>query len=251
MPSRIAVVGASGRLGSQVCEVVSAMADMDLVASLDSRSDLQDMLGADLAIDVTVPGVSPQVVDFALANGIRVLVGTSGWTAEKTAALKKRVDETPGAGVFIVPNFSLGATLQGVTARVLARHFESIEIVETHHAGKVDSPSGTAVRVAEDIAAVRRDLGGVIAPHSNQSARGEQVAGVPVHSLRLSGVLAQQDIIFGGVGETLSLRHDTHSREAYRAGIALSIGFALSATGLSVGLEHALGLYAPPAVDLP
>jgi 4-hydroxy-tetrahydrodipicolinate reductase len=239
------VVGATGRLGAQVCDVIQAMPDTELVASLDSRSDLQDMLGADIAVDVTLPGVSTQVVDFALGQGIKVLVGTSGWSADKIATLSKKVEQTPGSSVFIVPNFSLGATLQGVAARMLAKYFESIEIVETHHAGKVDSPSGTAVRVAEEMSAVRAGLGGVIAPHTNQSARGEQVAGIPVHSLRLSGVLAHQDVIFGGVGETVTISHDTHSRDAYQSGIALAIGYLTDNTGLAIGLEHALGLAKP------
>lgn len=241
MPTRVAVVGATGRLGSQVCQVVEAMPEMELVARLDSHSDLHEMLGADVAVDVTLPGVSGQVVDFAIAQGIKVLVGTSGWSADRIAGLKKTVADTPGASVFIVPNFSLGATLQMMVSKTVAEHFESIEIVETHHAGKADSPSGTAVRTAEEVAAVRRDRGGIIAPHSNQSARGEQVHGVPVHSLRLSGVLARQDVVFGGVGETLTISHDTQSRDAYHAGIVLALRFMESQSGLSVGLEQAFG----------
>ena len=241
MPTRVAVVGATGRLGSQVCQVVDAMPEMELVAKLDSHSDLHDMLGADIAVDVTLPGVSGQVVDFAIAQGIKVLVGTSGWSADRLSALAKSIDDKPGSSVFIVPNFSLGATLQMMVSATVAKHFESIEIVEAHHAGKADSPSGTAVRTAEEIAAVRRDRGGIIAPHSNQSARGEQVQGVPVHSLRLNGVLAQQEVRFGGVGETLTITHDTHSREAYQAGIVMALRFMESHTGLAVGLEHALG----------
>lgn len=241
MPTRIAVVGATGRLGTQVCQVIEAMTGMELVARLDSHSDLHDMLGADIAIDVTLPGVSGQVVDFALAQGIKVLVGTSGWSSDRLATLASSVAEHPGASVFVVPNFSLGATLQVMLSKIAAEHFESIEIVETHHAGKADSPSGTAVRTAEEIASVRRNRGGVIAPHSNQSARGEQVQGIPVHSLRLSGVLAHQDVTFGGVGETLTISHDTHSREAYQAGIMVALKFMESHTGLAVGLEHALG----------
>jgi 4-hydroxy-tetrahydrodipicolinate reductase len=241
MPTRVAVVGATGRLGSQVCQVVEAMPEMELVARLDSHSDLHEMLGADVAVDVTLPGVSVQVVDFAIAQGIKVLVGTSGWSSDRIARLKKTVADTPGASVFIVPNFSLGATLQMMVSKTVAEHFESIEIVETHHAGKADSPSGTAVRTAEEIAAVRRDRGGIIAPHSNQSARGEQVHGVPVHSLRLNGVLARQDVVFGGVGETLTISHDTQSRDAYQAGIVLALRFMESQSGLSVGLEQAFG----------
>jgi len=241
MPTRVAVVGATGRLGTQVCQVVDAMPEMELVAKLDSHSDLHDMLGADIAVDVTLPGVSGQVVDFAIAQGIKILVGTSGWSADRLSALAKSVDEKPGASVFVVPNFSLGATLQMMVSTTVAQHFESIEIVEAHHAGKADSPSGTAVRTAEEIAAVRRDRGGIIAPHSNQSARGELVQGVPVHSLRLNGVLAQQEVRFGGVGETLTITHDTHSREAYQAGIVMALRFMESHAGLAVGLEHALG----------
>lgn len=240
MPTRVAVVGATGRLGTQVCQVVEAMPQMELVARLDSHSDLHDMLGADIAVDVTVPGVSGAVVDFAIAQGIKVLVGTSGWSADRIATLSTTVADKPGASVFIVPNFSLGATLQMMVSKTVAQHFESIEIVETHHAGKADSPSGTAVRTAEEIAAVRRQHGGVIAPHSNQSARGELVHGIPVHSLRMSGILAQQEVKFGGVGEVLTISHDTHSREAYQAGIILALQFMESHTGLAVGLEQAL-----------
>lgn len=242
MPTRIAVVGATGRLGSHVCEVVGALQGFELVARLDSRSDLQEMIGADVVVDATVPGVSAKVVEFALGQGLKVLVGTSGWNHDKISALSAVVDANPGTGVYVVPNFSIGATLQSVAARLVAARFESIEIVEAHHAGKVDSPSGTAVRVAEQIAEVRKDLGGVIAPHSNQSARGELVAGVPIHSLRLSGVLAQQDIIFGGVGETLTISHETHSRDAYQAGIVAALAFIKDHTGIAVGLEHALGI---------
>ncbi len=240
MPTRVAVVGATGRLGTQVCQVIEALPQMELVARLDSHSDLHDMLGADIAVDVTVPGVSGAVVDFAIAQGIKVLVGTSGWSADRIATLSTTVADKPGASVFIVPNFSLGATLQMMVSKTVAQHFESIEIVETHHAGKADSPSGTAVRTAEEIAAVRRQHGGVIAPHSNQSARGELVHGIPVHSLRMSGILAQQEVKFGGVGEVLTISHDTHSREAYQAGIILALQFMESHTGLAVGLEQAL-----------
>lgn len=242
MPTRIAVVGATGRLGSHVCEVVGVLEGFELVARLDSRSDLQEMIGADVVVDATVPGVSAKVVEFALGQGLKVLVGTSGWNHDKISALSAVVDANPGTGVYVVPNFSIGATLQSVAARLVAARFESIEIVEAHHAGKVDSPSGTAVRVAEQIAEVRKDLGGVIAPHSNQSARGELVAGVPIHSLRLSGVLAKQDIIFGGVGETLTISHETHSRDAYQAGIVAALAFVKDHTGIAVGLEHALGI---------
>jgi 4-hydroxy-tetrahydrodipicolinate reductase len=240
MPTRIAVVGATGRLGSQIVDVIDAIPDWEVVARLDSASDFSDMLGADIAVDATNPGVSASVVEFGVRNGIKMLVGTSGWSAEKIRSLTPLVESTPGATVYVVPNFSLGATVQGLAAAMLAEYFDSIEIVETHHVGKADSPSGTAVRTAEEIARVRAAKGGVIAPHANQSARGEQVQGIPVHSLRLSGVLAEQDVIFGGVGETLTLSHKTHSRDAYHAGIALALEYVQENTGLLVGLELAV-----------
>jgi len=240
MPTRIAVIGATGRLGSQIVDVVDAMPDWDVVARLDSSSDLSDMLGADIAVDATNPGVSASVVEFGVRNCIKMLVGTSGWSAEKIRSLAPVVEATPGSAVYVVPNFSLGATVQGLAAAMLAEYFDSIEIVETHHLGKADSPSGTAVRTAEEIARVRAAKGGVVAPHANQSARGEQVQGIPVHSIRLSGVLARQDVIFGGVGETVTLSHDTHSRDAYQAGIALALEHLQVTTGLLVGLEHAV-----------
>jgi 4-hydroxy-tetrahydrodipicolinate reductase len=245
MPTRIAVLGATGRLGSQIVDVIDAMPDCDVVARLDSSSDLADMLGADMAIDATHPGATQGVVEFGIRNGIKMLVGTSGWSADKIRSLEPLVQQHPGAAVFIVPNFSLGATVQGLAAAMVAEFFDSVEIVEAHHVGKADSPSGTAVRVAEEIARVRSDKGGVIAPHTNQSARGEQVQGIPVHSLRLSGVLAKQDIIFGGVGETLTLTHETHSRDAYHSGIAVAINYLTTSTGISVGLEQALGAKKP------
>ncbi len=240
MSTRIAVIGATGRLGSQIVDVIEAMPDAEVVSKLDSASDLSDMLGADIAVDATNPGVSASVVEFGVRNGIKMLVGTSGWSAEKIGSLAPLVESTEGATVYIVPNFSLGATLQGLAAAMLAEHFESIEIIEAHHVGKADSPSGTAVRQAEEIARVRAGKGGVIAPHANQSARGEQVQGIPVHSLRLSGILAQQDVVFGGVGETLTLSHVTHSRDAYHAGIALALAYVRANSGLLVGLEHAV-----------
>jgi 4-hydroxy-tetrahydrodipicolinate reductase len=240
MPTQIAVIGATGRLGSQVVEVVDAMPEWEVVAHLDSTSDLTEMLGADIAVDATNPGVSQSVVEFGVRNGIKMLVGTSGWSAEKIRALTPLVAQTGGSAVYIVPNFSLGATMQGLVAMTLAEHFDSIEIVEAHHVGKADSPSGTAVRAAEEIARVRALHGGVIAPHVNQSARGEQVQGIPVHSLRLSGIVARQDIFFGGVGETITLTHETHSRDAYQAGITLALAYLASSKGITVGLEHAV-----------
>jgi 4-hydroxy-tetrahydrodipicolinate reductase len=229
-------------MGQLVVDVVSALPDFHVTAELDSRSDLADMIGADIAVDVTSPTVSADIVSFAVHNGIKVLVGTSGWSADRLATLRAQVEATPRAGVMVVPNFSLGSVVGTFLASVAAQFFESVEVIETHHVGKADSPSGTAIRTAEEIARVRANQGGVIAPHSNQSARGQLVSGVPVHSLRLHGVHATQEVIFGGQAETLTITHDTHSREAYRDGIAHALKYLLTLEGLAVGLDEVLGL---------
>jgi len=240
--TQVALVGATGRMGRLFAEVISGLPDFHVSAELDSASELADMLGADIVVDVTSPAVSPDIVSFAVAHGMKVLVGTSGWSADRLDILRKQVNDTPGASVMVVPNFSLGSAVGTFLATVAAQFFESIEIVETHHVGKADSPSGTAIRTAEQIASIRRDSGGVIAPHANQSARGQLVDGVPVHSLRLHGVHAQQQVIFGGQSETLTITHDTHSHAAYRDGIVHALKYLVSHDGLTVGLDQVLGL---------
>jgi 4-hydroxy-tetrahydrodipicolinate reductase len=240
--NQVAIVGATGRMGRLFSDVISGLPDFQVSAELDSSSELADMLGADIVVDVTSPAVSPDIVSFAIANGMKVLVGTSGWSADRIETLQKQVHDTPGATVMVVPNFSLGSVVGTFLATIAAQFFESIEIVETHHVGKADSPSGTAIRTAEQIAAIRRDSGGVIAPHANQSARGQLVDGVPVHSLRLHGVHAHQEVIFGGQSETLTISHDTHSHAAYRDGITHALKYLVTHDGLTVGLDQVLGL---------
>jgi 4-hydroxy-tetrahydrodipicolinate reductase len=146
----------------------------------------------------------------------------------------------------VVPNFSMGSVVSTFLATIAAQFFESIEVIETHHVGKSDSPSGTAIRTAEKIAEIRKESGGVIAPHANQSARGQLVEGIPVHSLRLHGVHAAQDVIFGGQSETVTIRHDTHSHAAYRDGISHALKYLVDHTGLVVGLDVILGLEIDP-----
>jgi len=242
MVIRVAVVGASGRLGSLACTLIEKQSDFALVARLDSRSDLADMLGADVVLDVTAPGVSPTVVDHAVRAGLKVVVGTSGWNEDRLRTLRTLLNAHPDAGVIVIPNFSLGSVLATHFATIAARYYESIEIVETHHAAKVDSPSGTAVRTAELIGRARAELGPVVAPHTDQRARGQQVASVPIHSLRLHGAVARQDVHFGGTGEMLTLTHETLSPSSYEAGILLGLRTALHTSGLTVGLDSLIGL---------
>ncbi len=242
MTTRVAVVGAQGRMGRLVSQLVEDADGFELVASLDSSSDLSQMLGADVAVDVTVPGVTQNVVEFAVDNGIRVLVGTSGWSQPRIDSLAARIAGREDTGVIIIPNFSVGSVLGTAFAAMAARFFDSIEIVEGHQASKVDSPSGTAVRTAELIAKSRGSRGPVAAPHTDQRARGEQVSSVPVHSLRLDGVLARQDVFFGGTGETLTITHNTVSSSAYERGILLALDAVRGATGVTVGLDQLMDL---------
>jgi len=229
-------------MGALAVRLIDESDDFEVAAKLSSADSLEGIAGAELVLDFTVPAVSPDVVDAALAQGIPVLVGTSGWTAERIAAVGKRLDALPDLAVVIVPNFSLGSVLATRFAAYAAPYFDSIEIVEAHHPGKVDSPSGTAIRTAELIGAARQNVGPVEAPHADQRARGQQVASVPIHSIRLGGVLAQQDVLFGGVGETLSIRHVTMSDASYEAGILLGLRATREARGLIVGLDSLLEL---------
>jgi 4-hydroxy-tetrahydrodipicolinate reductase len=242
MVIRVAVVGASGRLGLLACELIEQQSEFSLVARLDSRSDLGEMLGADVVLDVTTPGVSPTVVDHAVRNGLKVLVGTSGWNEDRLRTLRTLIDSQAAAGVVVVPNFSIGSVVATHLSTIAARYFESIEIVETHHAAKVDSPSGTAVRTAELIGHARAELGPVVAPHTDQRARGQQVASVPIHSVRLQGAIARQDVHFGGTGEVLSISHETLSASSYETGILIGLRAAAEAEGLIVGLDSLIGL---------
>lgn len=242
MTTRVAVIGAQGRMGRLVSRLIEDSDDFELVAALDSSSDLSQMIGADVAVDFTVPGVTQRVVEFAVDNGLRVLVGTSGWSQPRINSLAARIGDRDDTGVIIIPNFSIGSVLGSAFSAMAARFYDSIEIVEGHQASKLDSPSGTAVRTAELIAQARADRGPVAAPHTDQRARGEQIASVPVHSLRLDGLLARQDVLFGGTGETLTISHNTVSSSAYERGIILALSAVREARGVTVGLDQLMDL---------
>lgn len=237
MTIKVAVVGATGRMGKLALELIDAAQDLQLHAALDSKSQLSEALGADVIFEVTRLEVSEQVVEFAVENGIKIVVGTSGWSAAKLAELAKKVSANSAAGVLVVPNFSIGSMLASSFAAQAAKYFDSIEIVEAHHAGKIDSPSGTAVRTAEMIAESRSGMTKPLIPGVGQEARGEVVAGVPIHSLRLAGVSAKQDIIFGGESEVLTVSHEVSSIRSYVHGVLLSIRTAAKSHGLFVGLQ--------------
>jgi 4-hydroxy-tetrahydrodipicolinate reductase len=221
-------------MGKLALELIADSQDLSVFATLDSKSELASTIGADLIFDVTRLDVSEGVVAFAQANSIPVVVGTSGWSANKLATL-----DQAGSAVVVVPNFSVGSMLATRFAAEAAKFFDSIEIIEAHHAGKVDSPSGTAVRTAELIAESRGNT--PLVPGVGQEARGEVVAGVPVHSLRLEGISAKQSVLLSGESELLTISHETSSVAAYSAGILASIRFALNTKGVHVGLESVLG----------
>lgn len=238
MTIKVAVVGATGRMGKLALDLIDSAQDLSLHASLHSKSSLTELNGADVVFDVTNIEVSQQVVDYCVAAGIPVVVGTSGWSAAKLSELDAAVTKA-NSTVVVVPNFSIGSMLATRFAAEAAKHFSTIEIVEAHHAHKVDSPSGTAIRTAELIASARGEQ--PLVTGVGQSARGEIVAGIPIHSLRLSGVSAKQKVILGGESEVLTIAHEVSSVASYASGILASVRFASKNRGLFVGLDSVIG----------
>jgi len=247
MASRVALVGGNGKLGSIIGQVIEEHEGFEIHRVLGSRSDLAEIDGADLVVDASVPHISADVVRAAAERGLPVLVGTSGWSAERIAAVRPAVEQAGTTAVFI-PNFSLGSVIGSAIAAAASKFFPFAEVVESHRDTKIDSPSGTAVRTAELIAAARQSP--VEAPHADQRARGQQVASVPVHSLRRPGVIAKQETILSGAGESLSIVHDTvDSAAAYAPGIRIALDAVVGAQGVVVGLENFIdiGIGAPRA----
>lgn len=238
MTTRVAIVGGTGRLGGVVRDVIESTEGYEVVAVLSSRSEISEIDGSDLVVDVSTPAVSIDVVRSAIERGINVLVGTSGWSQERIALVRPLV-EAAGTGVVFIPNFSLGSVIGTALAAAAAPFFPSIEIVEAHHERKVDSPSGTAVRTAEVMAAAREAVGPVEAPHTDQRARGQRVASIPVHSLRRPGVVARQEVVLSGPGESLQIVHDTvDPAAAYAPGIRIALDAARDVRGVVVGLDR-------------
>lgn len=238
--TRVALVGGTGKLGGIIAAVIDAADDFETVAVLGSGSEMSEIDGADLVVDASTPAVSIDVVRAAIERGINVLVGTSGWSAERIALVRPLV-EAAGTGAVFIPNFSIGSVVGSALAAAAAPFFPSIEIVETHRETKIDSPSGTAVRTAELIAAARVEVGPVESPYVDQRARGQQVASVPVHSLRRPGVVARQETILSGPGESLTIVHDTiEPAAAYAPGIRAALHAARDARGVTVGLDSVI-----------
>ncbi|EGX57554.1 dihydrodipicolinate reductase [Streptomyces zinciresistens K42] len=245
---RVAVLGARGRIGSEAVRAVEAAEDMELVAALGRGEKLETLAGAgaQVAVELTTPDSVMANLDYCVSHGIHAVVGTTGWTDERLARLEQWLARSPGTGVLIAPNFSVGAVLTMKFAQLAAPWFESVEVVELHHPKKVDAPSGTAARTARLIAEARRAAGTAPAPDATETAldgaRGADVDGVPVHSVRLRGLLAHQEVLLGGEGETLTLRHDSLHHSSFMPGILLGARRVVTAPGLTVGLENFLDL---------
>jgi 4-hydroxy-tetrahydrodipicolinate reductase len=247
-PLRVGVLGARGRMGSETCRAVDAAEDLDLVAMVEAGDWLFGVAdaGAQVVVDFTSPDVVLDNIRWCIDEGIHCVVGTTGFDAERIATVQRWVDEAPGVGVVIAPNFAVGAVLMMRFAQVAARFFESAEIIELHHPRKVDAPSGTATRTASLVAAARSAAGLGPAPDATKTAldgaRGATVDGVPVHSVRLAGLVAHQEVLLGTTGETLTLRHDSYDRVSFMPGVLLAVRSVPSRPGLTVGLEDLLEL---------
>ncbi len=245
---RVAVLGAQGRIGSEAVLAVEAAKDMELVAALGHGDPLETLTvsGAQVAVELTTPASVMGNLEFCVKHGIHAVVGTTGWTDERLAQLTGWLDETPETGVLIAPNFSIGAVLTMMFAQAAAPYFESVEVIELHHPKKADAPSGTAARTAQLIAAARAHAGSAAQPDATATAldgaRGASVDGIPVHSVRLRGLLAHQEVLLGGEGETLTIRHDSLHHSSFMPGIVLAARRVVSAPGLTYGLEHFLDL---------
>ncbi|MEI7030719.1 4-hydroxy-tetrahydrodipicolinate reductase [Streptomyces pratensis] len=245
---RVAVLGAKGRIGSEAVRAVEAADDLELVAALGRGDRLETLAdtGAQAVVELTTPASVMGNLDFCLRHGIHAVVGTTGWTDERLAQLTAWLDNAPETGVLIAPNFSIGAVLTMKFAEQAARYFESAEVVELHHPNKVDAPSGTATRTAQLIAAARAKAGSAPQPDATATAldgaRGADVDGVPVHAIRLRGLLAHQEVLLGGEGETLTIRHDSLHHSSFMPGILLGVRRVVSTPGLTFGLEHFLDL---------
>ena len=239
----VAVLGARGRMGSEVVKAVEATEGLALVAALDLGDSLDQLKGsaAHVVVDFTTPDSVMSNLEFLINNGINVVVGTTGFDDAKLATVKGWLAHNPSVGVLVAPNFAIGAVLMMEFAEKAARYFESAEIIELHHPAKVDAPSGTAARTAELMSAARKDAGLGAMPDATTTAldgaRGALVGGIPVHSVRARGLVAHQEVLFGGLGETLTIRHDSIDRAGFMPGVILGVRKIVNTPGLTHGLD--------------
>ncbi|MFM9099636.1 MAG: 4-hydroxy-tetrahydrodipicolinate reductase [Actinomycetota bacterium] len=248
MAIRVAVLGARGRMGLEVCRAIKATSDLELVAEIDlgDSLDLLKSSKAKVMVDFTTPESVMGNLKFAIENGIHSVVGTTGFDKAKIDSLKNFLAANPKVGLLVAPNFGLAAVLMMQFAAIAARYFESAEIIELHHPEKADAPSGTATRTAELMSEAREKA--KLAPMPDKTsksldgARGAKVGDIPIHSVRLRGLVAHQEVLFGEKGETLTIRHDSLDRSGFMPGVLLGVREVSKNPGLTVGLEHYLKL---------
>lgn len=242
---KVAVFGARGRMGAETCRAIEEADDLELVAAIDEGDDRTPAASADVVVDFTVPDAVMDNVDWCLAQGVHVVVGTTGITPERLEAIRSRA-EGQEVGVIVASNYSIGAILMMHFAAQAARWFESVEIIELHHPDKVDAPSGTAATTAGIIARVRSDAGLPDVPDATRidpdGARGAVVDGIHVHSVRQRGLFANQQVLFGNEGEALTITHNSFTRASYMPGVLTAVRAVPGLPGLTVGIESLLGI---------
>jgi 4-hydroxy-tetrahydrodipicolinate reductase len=243
----VGVLGSKGRMGSEVIRAIDAADDMTLSAAVDAGDDRQALAGCDVVVDFTHPSAVLDNLRWCIDTGLNCVVGTSGFDDARLGQVRQRLGDGPRSRVLIAPNFSVGAVLMMHFAGQAARFFDSAEVVELHHAGKVDAPSGTALRTASLIGAARASAGLGAPPDATVTeapgARGTVVGDVHVHAVRLAGLVAHQEVLLGGHGETLTIRHDSLDRASFMPGVLLAVrSIASLPSGLTVGIESLLGL---------
>ena len=248
MSIKVAVLGAKGRMGAQSVQAIKEATDLELVAALDLGDSLDQLVtdGAEVVVDFTHPNSVMGNLEFAINHDISVVVGTTGFTDEKLATINVWLAAHPKVGALIAPNFGLGAVLMMKFAESAAKYFESAEIIELHHPNKADAPSGTAKRTAELMSAARKSANRPPMPDatsdSMDGARGAMIGDIPIHSIRLRGLVAHQEVVLGDTGETLSIRHDSIDRTGFMPGVLLGCREVGKHPGLTFGLEHFMDL---------
>lgn len=240
---KVAVLGSRGRMGSEVVKAVTEAKDLELVAELDLGDSLDTLVttGAQVVVDFTTPDSVMANLEFVISKNIHAVIGTTGFDDARIAKIKSLLS-TSKSGVLIAPNFAIGAVLMMEFATKAAKFFESAEIIELHHPNKVDAPSGTAARTAELMSAARKEAGLSAGPDATTTsldgARGATVGQIPVHSVRLRGLVAHQEVLLGGIGETLTIRHDSIDRVGFMPGVLLGVRQVVNHPGLTFGLEN-------------
>ena len=241
---KVAVLGAKGRMGQETVAAINATTDLSLSAALDLGDSLDKLVnsGTQIMVDFTTADAVMKNIEFAIEHDIHIVVGTTGIDENKLKIISNLLSKHPDVGALIAPNFGLGAVLMMQFSQTAAKFFESVEIMEMHHANKIDAPSGTAIRTAEMITKSRNASKKAKMPDATKSeitgARGAKVGDVPVHSIRGHGYVAHQEVVFSDLGETLTIRHDSISRAGFMPGVLIGIRNVAKHPGLTVGLEN-------------